>query len=440
MQLTQEADVRLAQFRAALRLQGARRAFDLLLESSVGYRLQPAADSHRIDCQGTEGGEPLFSFELDDGDLLLSVHPTGQARIAGGAAVLEAALGALSVTPSGAWQLQIARPAQAETLARLLFPPASEGASEEASERAGLRSRHWCLNTSQAELPEIDGAYLWSPKKVPTRSNRQLRFGLTGVAPGDIVFVCTAGSITTIGLALDRARSSPDPRLTSSDGWVVPMRFQMLDTPLAAKPHLPRRARPRSGARVEHELSEISDAEAATLRRAAGQQVEELEARTLAESDGELIEQAIEEQIWLRTDIAPVSKRQLSAARLGRGVFRDNVERLESACRVTGILDRRYLRVTHIKPWKDASDAEKIDGANGLLLSPHIIHLFRRGHISFADDGSLLVSRHLNPYVLKAWNLQQPPAPRAFTSRQRTYLAYHRGQLFERVGGGRRTP
>jgi putative restriction endonuclease len=107
---------------------------------------------------------------------------------------------------------------------------------------------------------------------------------------------------------------------------------------------------------------------------------------------------------------------------------------------VTGILDRRYLRATHIKPWKDASDEEKLDGSNGLLLSPHVIHLFDRGHISFADDGTMLISRHLNPYVRKAWHLDQPVQPHPFRATQRAYLEYHRTHVFDRIGGGRRSP
>jgi putative restriction endonuclease len=74
-----------------------------------------------------------------------------------------------------------------------------------------------------------------------------------------------------------------------------------------------------------------------------------------------------------------------------------------------------------------------------LLLSPHICHLFDRGHISFADDGTLLVSRPLNPYVRKACGLEQPAAARPFAPEQRVHLDYHRQQVFEKTGRGRRS-
>ena len=125
-------------------------------------------------------------------------------------------------------------------------------------------------------------------------------------------------------------------------------------------------------------------------------------------------------------------------ARRGQGRFRTNLESVESSCRLTGLLDRRHLRAIHIKPWRICSDAEKLDGCNGLLLSPHLEHLFCRGYISFADSGELLVSRHLNPAVLDKWGVQLPCQVHAFRPEQCPYLEFHRSEVFERHVGGRR--
>lgn len=278
---------------------------------------------------------------------------------------------------------------------------------------------------------------------------------MTRLGPGDIVFSCAAGTIAAIGLVLERARSAPLAAPAGAaaagppdDGWLVPVRFLLLSEPLrprdqiaAIRPLLPRRQSPlrvSGDANPQVRLAELSAPLAALLRRLLNRQVEECEARIGMEMDGRLAERVIEEQIWQRSDIAPLERRQLISARSGRGIFRERVEQTESACRVTGILDRRYLRATHIKPWKDADDREKIDGYNGLLLSPHIDHLFERGHISFADDGTLLISRHLNPYVRSAWGLERPVPARSFAPQQCVYLQHHRQQVFEKIGGGRR--
>ncbi len=127
----------------------------------------------------------------------------------------------------------------------------------------------------------------------------------------------------------------------------------------------------------------------------------------------------IEEQIRQRTDVGADEKRQLLRARRGEGAFRYNVEKLERACRLSGLLDRRHLRACHIKPWSACDDRERLDGCNGLLLSPQYAHLFLRGYISFEDDGTLLVSRHLNPAVLKSWHLPLPLNFGAFLPQQR---------------------
>jgi hypothetical protein len=51
----------------------------------------------------------------------------------------------------------------------------------------------------------------------------------------------------------------------------------------------------------------------------------------------------------------------------------------------------------------------------------------------------LLISRHLNPYVRKAWGLERPAPAHPFTLEQRSHLGYHRQQVFEKIGGGRRS-
>jgi putative restriction endonuclease len=312
---------------------------------------------------------------------------------------------------------------------------------------------HWWVNYPHSDRPEIDGSYLWLPKKNSSGSMNQSHRNMNRLTPGDVVFSCAAGTIAAIGVVLERARSAPDPgkaaeATPTDDGWLVPVRFLELAQPLQPKDHaaeirplLPLRQSPlraAGSANQQVHLAELPVPLAQLLRRLLQRQVEAGEARIGMEMDGRLVDKAIEEQLWQRTDIGPRERRQLINARSGQGVFRERVELVETACRVTGILDRRYLRATHIKPWKDADDGEKLDGANGLLLSPHIHHLFDRGHISFADDGTLLISRHLNPYVRKAWGLERAAPAHPFTPAQRAHLEYHRQQVFEKIGGGRR--
>jgi len=148
----------------------------------------------------------------------------------------------------------------------------------------------------------------------------------------------------------------------------------------------------------------------------------------------ELIEAENDEHealIRQRTFVGEVEREQLIQARRGQGVFRDNVELIEESCRVTGLRNLRHLRASHIKPWKKSDDSEKLDGYNGLMLSPHVDHLFDRGWILFSDEGILVPSPHLDDDVLKAWRIEPPYKPRSFLPRQIEYLQYHREFIFQ---------
>jgi hypothetical protein len=122
---------------------------------------------------------------------------------------------------------------------------------------------------------------------------------------------------------------------------------------------------------------------------------------------------------------------QLVKARRGQGVFRANVESREPHCRVTGITNPRYLRASHIKPWRVSDDAEKIDGDNGLMLAPHIDHLFDQGLISFENNGTLIISKKADISVLEAWGVPMQLNVGPFGPHQCAYLEYHRKNVLK---------
>ena len=157
-------------------------------------------------------------------------------------------------------------------------------------------------------------------------------------------------------------------------------------------------------------------------------QVEAIESSGMVES--EIPTEQEQRRIEQDTGISETERKQLVKARVGQGLFRSRVELVEPACRLTGVTDRRFLRASHMKPWAHSSNAEKLDGNNGLMLSPHVDHLFDKGYISFSDDGHLLVSNRLPQPVQQAWQLLAPATPRPFTSGQAAYLAYHRAHVF----------
>jgi predicted restriction endonuclease len=88
--------------------------------------------------------------------------------------------------------------------------------------------------------------------------------------------------------------------------------------------------------------------------------------------------------------------------------FRANIRLVENHCCVTGVTDIKHLRASHIKPWSVSNNEGKLDGNNGLLLSPHVDHLFDQGFISFEDKRELIVSDSLSRAVVDKWFIPIP--------------------------------
>ncbi len=123
---------------------------------------------------------------------------------------------------------------------------------------------------------------------------------------------------------------------------------------------------------------------------------------------------------------------RVTNARRGQHQFKREVVRRMPMCPFTGISAPYLLRASHIKPWRHANDAERLDGVNGITLTPTFDVLFDGGFISFEDNGSLIVSNRLNSTVQELFNLfsgQQVLDPE-IAAESSEYLAYHRENEF----------
>ncbi len=97
------------------------------------------------------------------------------------------------------------------------------------------------------------------------------------------------------------------------------------------------------------------------------------------------------------------------------------------------IVDRpEHLRASHIKPWRDSSNQERLDGENGFLLTPSIDHLFDRGFISFEDSGRLLISPVAYEPALRRMGVPigEDLNVGGFTGEQKRNLDFHRNFVF----------
>ena len=97
---------------------------------------------------------------------------------------------------------------------------------------------------------------------------------------------------------------------------------------------------------------------------------------------------------------------RLVVQRIGQDIFRDALMNYWSGrCPITGITEPALLRASHIVPWSECTDEERLDVHNGLLLSALWDAAFDRGLVSFADDGAVLVSGKLGSTARDALGL-----------------------------------
>jgi len=119
----------------------------------------------------------------------------------------------------------------------------------------------------------------------------------------------------------------------------------------------------------------------------------------------------------------------LVKSRIGQGRFRSLVlEIWDYRCAVTrsGLL----LTASHIKPWKTATNHERLDGWNGLALSPTFDRAFDAGLITFEDNSSIRLSPRLP--AIEAGRLGIKPSLQAagLQRKHSAYLGIHRDKVF----------
>lgn len=309
--------------------------------------------------------------------------------------------------------------------------------------------RYWWVNQNQTYKSEVPGGYLWSPKTRTDGARNQFYENMRDVAIGDVIFSFCDTRIKAIGVAVGPAETSPKPDFGavganwSKEGWLVPVEFKELLSQIRPKDsinlirhHLPAKYSPLqiSGDGLQSVyLAEVPAPMATVLADLIGSEyalaLKELQGETDPE---EALENQQEQALRGRTDISATSIEQLVKSRRGQGLFKVNVRLHETGCRVTGVTDSQHLRASHIKPWKDSTDEEKLNGCNGLLLAPHIDHLFDKGHISFSNSGDLLISQKLDRRVLTKWNIPEVLNVGPFNTLQAAFLNVHRQNVFNK--------
>jgi putative restriction endonuclease len=315
--------------------------------------------------------------------------------------------------------------------------------------------RYWWVNQNQTFRHEIGGGYLWSPKRSAGERRNPFYEFMREVSPGDVIVSFCDTRIAALGIAQSYCYESPKPDefgttglIWSAIGWKVDVQFRELSNRIRPKDHiqallpfLPEKYSPlqRDGNGLQNVyLTEVSPELTASLFHLIGPEATAVR-DTAANLNGlaplalqpeatlEQWEQRVEGGIRDTPALQETEKQSLIQARRGQGIFRSNVQQIESQCRITKVNRPEHLIASHCKPWRDSTNDERLDGENGLLLTPTIDHLFDKGFISFEGNGRLIISPVAHrPSLLKMGiDVEHSVNVGAFSEGQRRFLDYH---------------
>jgi putative restriction endonuclease len=330
--------------------------------------------------------------------------------------------------------------------------------------------RYWWVNQNRTYRHEVEGGYPWSPKRKANGGVNLFYESMREVTPGDIVLSFADTRVLAIGIAHSHCYECPKPVEFGSAGmnwdtvgWKVEVRFTELQDRVRPaeyidmlRSHLPERYSPLlqdgRGSPVIY-LTEMPPPLFKVLSQLIGREAqhahEVAESSTEAEVAGEIPsrdfstwEDYVRDTIAHDATLTETQRQAVIQARSGQGIFRQRVSVVERHCRVIGVSNHEYLRASHRKPWRDSTNEQRIDGENGLLLTPSIDHLFDRGFIGFEGSGALVISPVAHKPSLQKMGVRTSERVNvgAFSEGQRRYLEWHQEYVFlESQRGGVRS-
>lgn len=288
--------------------------------------------------------------------------------------------------------------------------------------------RFWWVNHNQTARQEIDGSYLWSPKREASGARSRFYDNMREAAPGDLVLSYSQQAVRFVGQVTDYAFTALKPPEFGSlgsyweaEGWLLPVSWLAVERPVSPKslisalgPLLPEKYSPihrETGyGNQKAYLAEVPQTVFQIVTRAAEFPDVDFSRPGANTAPGDLIRELIEDEVEARLKAEPLLsetvRKSVIEARRGQGLFRANVMKVCPACPLTGVSNPALLIASHIKPWRVCTTAEeRLDGLNGLMLTPDADLLFDRGFIGFGEAGEVMVSGRVDREDLRRLGL-----------------------------------
>jgi 5-methylcytosine-specific restriction protein A len=130
------------------------------------------------------------------------------------------------------------------------------------------------------------------------------------------------------------------------------------------------------------------------------------------------------------SNISQTEKEVIVKNRIGQNIFRENLFRLHQKCMICSLTNNQILRASHIKPWSESSNAERINSNNGLLLCANHDLLFDRYLITFSDEGNIMTAKVIQDEI------DQLAIPNnlkiIMNNEQKIFMEWHRLKFIEK--------
>ena len=293
---------------------------------------------------------------------------------------------------------------------------------------------YWWVSQNKTYKEERQGGYLWAPLFDKGGHTPHHWRTVSQLQPGDIVFSYRSRKIPAFAVVSSAPFEADAPTDFqrkgdwSREGLSVNATYEDVSSPLAVPA-------------ISDQLMKLLPSKYSPLNEKGGGnqgylfELPGVAGKFLLDTIGaarnQMADDVIERAV-LRTIPESTEKTAVVKSRVGQGQFRDDlVTYWNGKCAVTELDVLPLLRASHIKPWRDSTNYERLDPSNGLLLSAPYDAAFDTGYISFADDGAVLVGQLLHGKEQLA-GISENAGISRLNNVHRENLRYHREQIFDR--------
>lgn len=135
-------------------------------------------------------------------------------------------------------------------------------------------------------------------------------------------------------------------------------------------------------------------------------------------------------KIEQNNELTVTEKNTIILSRIGQGKFRKQLISYWNGCSISTFNKLDVLIASHIKPWRDADNFERIDLYNGLLLLPNYDKLFDKGYISFDKKGKIIYSKLISDMDRGLLNMSMNMSLVKLEEQHKKYLGFHHENYF----------